>query len=66
MQRHAAAFEYRAALAQRQRAVRIEHPVEATSICIRIEGAIVNDLPDAKRQRFVAPGGATTDIGRAS
>ena len=55
MQRHAAAFEHRAALPRRQRSVGIEHHIEANSIGIGIEGVIVNDLPDAERQRFVAP-----------
>jgi hypothetical protein len=43
MQRHAAVFEHRAALPQQQRAVRIEHLLETTSIGIGVEGTIVND-----------------------
>jgi hypothetical protein len=60
VQRHAAAFQHRAALAQRQRARRIEDHVEATSIPRDVEGAIVDDLAHAQRQRFLAPGRAAT------
>src|SRR4051812_18997554 len=44
--------------------MRIEHHIEATSIDIRIEGAIVNDFLDAQRQRFIASGctTATSDL----
>src|SRR4051794_41938207 len=59
MQCHTAAFEQRATLAQRQCTMRIEHHIEATSIDIRIEGAIVNDFLDAQRQRFIASGCTT-------
>ncbi len=48
MQRHAATFEHRAALAQRQAAVRIEDDVESASIVLRVEGAIINDLVDTE------------------
>jgi hypothetical protein len=60
VQRHAAVFQHRAALAQRQRACRIEDDVEATSIRSDVEGAIIDRLAHAQRQRFLASGRATT------
>jgi len=60
VQRHAAAFQHRAALAQRQRARRIEDHVEATPIRGDVKGAIIDDLAHAQRQRFFAPGRAAT------
>ena len=60
VQRHAAAFQHRAALAQRQRACRIEDHVEATLIRSDVEGTIINHLAHAQRQRFLASGRAAT------
>jgi hypothetical protein len=60
VQRHTAAFQHRAALAQRQRACRIEDHVEATLIRSDVEGTIINHLAHAQRGRFLASGRAAT------